>query len=100
MKGTDSWKLELKAASRENLLAKVSGLGKNAELNSIHENDNHSYVITLSSKDNSLSGEQLFDWAVSSSFKILSMNKKNMSIEDIFVKLTSDANKKDEGVTE
>jgi ABC-2 type transport system ATP-binding protein len=35
-------------------------------------------------------GERIFDWAVNSGLKILEMNRKKISIEDIFVKLTSD----------
>jgi ABC-2 type transport system ATP-binding protein len=36
-------------------------------------------------------GEKIFDWAVSNNIKILSMNRKRLSLEDIFVKLTSEA---------
>jgi ABC-2 type transport system ATP-binding protein len=35
-------------------------------------------------------GEQLFDWAVMEGFKLLEMNRKKFSLEDIFVKLTGD----------
>lgn len=35
------------------------------------------------------SGELLFDWAVSSGYKLLSMRQKKLSLEDIFVKLTN-----------
>ncbi|MDR0997945.1 MAG: ATP-binding cassette domain-containing protein [Treponema sp.] len=33
-------------------------------------------------------GERIFDWAVAKGFKILMMNRKPLSLEDIFVKLT------------
>jgi ABC-2 type transport system ATP-binding protein len=36
-------------------------------------------------------GEPVFDWAVSQGFKILMMNRKKLSLEDIFVKLTSES---------
>jgi len=36
----------------------------------------------------------IFDWAVSSGMKLIGMNRKKISLEDIFVSLTSnDANK-------
>ncbi|MDR2362988.1 MAG: ATP-binding cassette domain-containing protein [Spirochaetaceae bacterium] len=35
-------------------------------------------------------GERIFDWAVSRGFKILRMDRKRLSLEDIFVKLTSE----------
>jgi ABC-2 type transport system ATP-binding protein len=35
-------------------------------------------------------GERIFDWAVSRGFKILEMNRKKLSIEDIFVRLTNE----------
>ena len=38
-------------------------------------------------------GERIFDWAVAQNLKILGMSRKKISIEDIFVKLTSDEKK-------
>jgi len=35
-------------------------------------------------------GERIFDWAVAENLKILGMNRRKLSLEDIFVKLTSD----------
>jgi ABC-2 type transport system ATP-binding protein len=35
-------------------------------------------------------GERIFDWAVSFNFKILEMSRRKTSLEDIFVKLTSE----------
>ncbi|MDR1308257.1 MAG: ATP-binding cassette domain-containing protein [Treponema sp.] len=35
-------------------------------------------------------GEKIFDWAVAENFKILGMNRRRLSLEDIFVKLTND----------
>jgi ABC-2 type transport system ATP-binding protein len=40
-------------------------------------------------------GEMIFDWAVSGGFKIIGMNRKKISLEDIFVKLTSDEPRKE-----
>jgi ABC-2 type transport system ATP-binding protein len=36
------------------------------------------------------SGEKIFDWAVAENIKILGMNRRKLSLEDIFVKLTSE----------
>jgi ABC-2 type transport system ATP-binding protein len=47
-----------------------------------------------------LSGEVIFDWAVAENLKILSMNRRKLSLEDIFVKLTSDVTEvSDKGVS-
>ncbi|MDR2662666.1 MAG: ATP-binding cassette domain-containing protein [Treponema sp.] len=35
-------------------------------------------------------GEKIFDWAVAENLKILGMNRRRLSLEDIFVKLTND----------
>jgi ABC-2 type transport system ATP-binding protein len=35
-------------------------------------------------------GERIFDWAVSEGLKITMMNRKKLSLEDIFVKLTGE----------
>jgi len=34
-------------------------------------------------------GEKIFDWAVAGGHKILGMSRKRLSLEDIFVKLTT-----------
>jgi ABC-2 type transport system ATP-binding protein len=36
-------------------------------------------------------GERIFDWAVSNGLKIIGMNRKKLSLEDIFVSLTSES---------
>ena len=38
-------------------------------------------------------GEAIFDWAVSQGYKIIGMNRKRLSLEDIFVKLTAEEQK-------
>jgi ABC-2 type transport system ATP-binding protein len=89
MKGSDSWELILKAKSRDHILVKIPGLGKNAVLHLIEDQGDENYLVNIISEDSSIAGESIFDWAVENSFKILSMKKKSMSIEDIFVKLTN-----------
>ena len=43
----------------------------------------------LSAQPDPGNGEAIFDWAVSSGFKILMMNPRRYSLEDIFIRLTS-----------
>ena len=35
-------------------------------------------------------GETIFDWAVSRGFKVLELERRRLSLEEIFVKLTSE----------
>jgi ABC-2 type transport system ATP-binding protein len=44
--------------------------------------------------------ERIFDWAVAKELKILSMKRRKYSLEDIFVKLTSDDSARFEGAKE
>jgi ABC-2 type transport system ATP-binding protein len=92
MKKNDSWELILKANSKEDIIESISYLGTNAELSLIKEQDDKTFFVNINSLDANIiiDGEKIFDWAVDNSFKILSMKKKSMSIEDIFVKLTNE----------
>ena len=45
------------------------------------------------SSDDSKDGELIFDWAVSQGYKIIGINQKKLSLEDIFVRLTSEKEK-------
>ncbi len=93
MKGSDSWELTLKAPRREDIVSQIPGLGKDTELASIKDLGNQTYSVCITSADsgeNPLDGEKIFDWAVAGKLKIFSMNRKTMSIEDIFVKLTNE----------
>jgi ABC-2 type transport system ATP-binding protein len=92
IKGSDSWDLILKAKSKEDILENISRLGINAELSFIEKQSDNTFLVCINSidtKEKTFDGENIFDWAVANSFKILSMKKKSMSIEDIFVKLTN-----------
>jgi ABC-2 type transport system ATP-binding protein len=114
LKGGDSWELLLKGTDvaekcarfspekapdivEENGLYKVrfflpSGAAK-AE-SSAQENTTSANAATdnAAPPDSSSDGERIFDWAVSSGLKIIGMNRRKLSLEDIFVKLTSDDN--------
>jgi len=102
MKGGDTWELILKGASDVVDTEIVSG--KLALLGDV------SNVLTQSTEDGCICanffipvgqdgvnpGERIFDWAVAQNLKILGMSRKKISIEDIFVKLTSDDKKQNQ----
>ncbi|MDR0708577.1 MAG: ATP-binding cassette domain-containing protein [Spirochaetaceae bacterium] len=108
LKGGDTWELVLKApdvpaslaaASVEEKLA-LLGPAAGGELSRIDVSalDDGTVKASFFLGGNSGgtraeydAGETIFDWAVSRGLKILMMNRKKLSLEDIFVKLTSDA---------
>jgi ABC-2 type transport system ATP-binding protein len=75
---------EVKAETQENGLVRLAfnlrnnAAGETGETNEVGSN----YA---------LDGELIFDWAVSHGYKIIGMNRKKLSLEDIFVKLTADS---------
>jgi ABC-2 type transport system ATP-binding protein len=94
MKGGDNWELVLKGASadevRNKLHAGDSAPGQVSNL--LVETDNAGFVsASFFLPGDADAGELIFDWAVRENLKILGMNRKKLSIEDIFVKLTSDS---------
>jgi len=96
MKGGDTWELILKGAGYDADTGAVGG--KLSSLGSISnvatETTADGYVCANffipEAQDGANTGERIFDWAVSQNLKILGMSRKKISIEDIFVKLTSD----------
>jgi ABC-2 type transport system ATP-binding protein len=92
MKGGDRWELTLKGASAAGLKEKLARL--RGDLSSETPEDQDDGTVNLSfflQSDAGLSeGERIFDWAVSEGLKILRMNRKRLSLEDIFVKLTGE----------
>jgi len=95
MKGGDTWELILKGADADAVRGKLSVLGYAANV-SVEMADNGtvsaSFFVSAQEQDAN-AGEMIFDWAVAHGLKILGMNRKKLSIEDIFVKLTSDETK-------
>jgi ABC-2 type transport system ATP-binding protein len=80
-----AWELCLKGADAEtvkhSLPAGISDLkAENQEDGTVR--------ISFVTRGDDLGGEWIFDWAVSRNCKIVEMNRKKMSLEDIFVKLT------------
>ena len=99
MKGGDTWELVLKGTDIDTIKDKMSQLGSIS--NVLVETTAAGLVCVnffisretspeVSAESDSNAGERIFDWAVSGGFKILEMNRKKLSIEDIFVKLTSE----------
>jgi len=102
MKGGDTWELILKYSGENCMNAvkdKLSLLGNlsNVSVNAVSDDFvSANFFVPAETNDASggevsRAGERIFDWAVSNSFKILEMNRKKLSIEDIFVKLTGAA---------
>ncbi|MDR3333558.1 MAG: ATP-binding cassette domain-containing protein [Treponema sp.] len=94
MKGADTWELTLKGDGVQGVMERLSRLGVSLPPTAEAEPDG---TITLSfavmggdNRTGTIDGERIFDWAVSEGLKILSMNRKKISLEDIFVKLTGE----------
>jgi len=106
LEGRDTWELYLKGAQAEELPERLTYLGREAREINIQTLNNGiirlGFVIDISGDDSenvfrgvdsaaySPDGELIFDWAVSSGYKILGMSRKKLSLEDIFVKLTNE----------
>lgn len=96
MKGGDTWELILKGSGYDvdtgAVSGKLSSLGNIS--NAAAETTADGYVCASffipAETGGANTGERIFDWAVSQNLKILGMSRKKISIEDIFVKLTSD----------
>jgi ABC-2 type transport system ATP-binding protein len=113
MKGGDTWELMLKGpetmtanAIKDRLQGLGAGSSAVSSVTSITAEEMGNGVVKLGffvPTNNAIgtdgaadanayipTGEQLFDWAVSGGLKIIGMNRKKISLEDIFVSLTSD----------
>jgi ABC-2 type transport system ATP-binding protein len=100
MKGGENWDLVLKGAPFNDINAAVRALnfgGIAPESFAVEEVGGEGLVKAAFfipaagayGGGTSDCGEQLFDWAVSNGFKLLQMNRKKITLEDIFVKLTN-----------
>jgi ABC-2 type transport system ATP-binding protein len=97
LKGGDTWELLLKGEDITDkcnrLLLHLSGPqdGSGAATRPAEiQEDNGAYHVRFFTPGVSIDGERIFDWAVAENLKILGMNRRKLSLEDIFVKLTSD----------
>jgi ABC-2 type transport system ATP-binding protein len=89
--GVNTWELHLKKAEAADIKSRLSLLGR--ETGRVNTETTEDGLLRLGfelkdSGDYSRDGELIFDWAVSQGYKIIGMNRKKLSLEDIFVKLT------------
>jgi ABC-2 type transport system ATP-binding protein len=95
MKGGDTWELILKGADVAGLRDGLSLPEGDIKPGSISDGPDGtvkvSFFLPVREAGNEWAdGERIFDWAVFRGFKILRMDRKRLSLEDIFVKLTSE----------
>ncbi|MDR1948670.1 MAG: ATP-binding cassette domain-containing protein [Spirochaetaceae bacterium] len=104
MKGGDTWELSLKGADVPGLRESISRLTRRGEeLSALavaaEEGGTVGVSFFLASPpdgpegrppEGGDQGERIFDWAVAEGLKILKMNRKKLSLEDIFVQLTNE----------
>jgi ABC-2 type transport system ATP-binding protein len=96
LKGADTWRLTLKGADIDGVKEKLSRLAPAERLSGIALDaaDAGSVAVSFSTPADGagrgVDGERIFDWAVAERLKILGMNQKKISLEDIFVRLTSE----------
>ncbi|MDR0400734.1 MAG: ATP-binding cassette domain-containing protein [Treponema sp.] len=87
LKGGDTWELCLKGEGAALAVDKLSRLGR-AYTNPQMEQAGDDAVRLSFFIPGGGEGEEIFDWAVREGFKILLMNRRSLSLEDIFVHLT------------
>ena len=100
MKGGVTWELILKGADANVIKAKLPLLGPDIKITAAENLGGGLAQLSLfipsgarpdSAATEPVAGERIFDWAVAAGLKILGMNRKKLSIEDIFVKLTAES---------
>ncbi|MCL2138377.1 MAG: ATP-binding cassette domain-containing protein [Treponema sp.] len=95
LKGGNTWELVLKGANAESVQNRLHLLDKNISKIDFSQADGNTvqlvFFIPEGEKTDIISAaERIFDWAVADGLKILGMNRKKLSLEDIFVSLTSE----------
>jgi len=92
MKGGDTWELVLKGADADTVKERLVKLeqASNASFETAADGTVLARFFISTEGQAQNAGEYIFDWVISHNMKILGMNRRKFSIEDIFVKLTSD----------
>jgi ABC-2 type transport system ATP-binding protein len=94
IKGNDTWVVILKGADLPGIEAKLGGLDAELKPGGLEDLGDGRVSLNCSfrggGEEGEDGGERIFDWAVSAGLKILEMNRKRLSLEDIFVKLTNE----------
>ncbi|MCL2233156.1 MAG: ABC transporter ATP-binding protein [Treponema sp.] len=98
--GADTWEVHLKgadAAEAQSRLARLD-LPAGAEITDIFAENLETAAVRLcftikgggAASSGGESGELIFNWAVSQGYRIINMNRRKLSVEDIFVEITKD----------
>jgi ABC-2 type transport system ATP-binding protein len=99
MKGGDTWELTLKEANAANPTEAESIKGRLPQLGegitsvtaaALEDGTVQVSFFIPEGETSTAAGERIFDWAVANGLKILGMNRKKISLEDIFVSLTAE----------
>jgi len=91
--GMDTWELYLKGAAAEEVESRLARLEKETTEAKAETLEDGVIRLGFAIRDSgayALDGECIFDWAIKQGYKIIGMNRKKLSLEDIFVKLTSE----------
>jgi ABC-2 type transport system ATP-binding protein len=94
MKGGDTWELLLKGAEAAAVREKLCRIGGELAAGALTAGEDGMVAVSFfvpGRGDQGRDGERIFDWAVAEGLKILGMSRKKLSLEDIFVKLTSES---------
>lgn len=94
--GLNTWELLLKKAPLADIESRLALLGRETgkvKAEAMDDDVTRLWFELKDSADDSKDGELIFDWAVSQGYKIIGINRKKLSLEDIFVKLTNEGEK-------
>ena len=89
LKGDTRIALEIKADSYSGAVQSLEDLSSVKEIIKSEESKGLLEIKVAVDADTESAGEEIFDWAVSKGYKILSMVPEKVSLEDIFIKLTN-----------
>ncbi|MDR2510508.1 MAG: ATP-binding cassette domain-containing protein [Spirochaetaceae bacterium] len=99
VRGGENWNLVLKGGGAASVKTTLETFARESALNIVNietadiqegSRVEASFFIEGGQESADGNGERIFDWAVAGGYKILSMQQKKMSLEDIFVRLTSE----------
>ena len=89
LKGDTRISLEIKAGSYSGAVQSLEALSSVKEIIKSEETNSLLEIKVAIDSDTENAAEEIFDWAVSKGYKILSMVPEKVSLEDIFIKLTN-----------
>jgi len=100
MKGGDTWELVLRGADPADIPERLAALAPSFAPAGLEIIDQRTTALRLLARapgpdGERADGEALFDWVVAHNLKLIGMEKKRLSLEDIFVKLTTEGEGRD-----